>query len=321
MIRRSLGLLLVLLLTGSVAAQPPLPSDGALYVGTSERGRMLLASLHLFPPDGAELQLLEAPAGPGEEASVELTLTGPYIEHQRELEVVTETWTFIAGLLPDGGLDSQGAGQLYLYDLEPIEFRAVGSVLLGGLRLADGSFAVQRWAPFFYADPWSEIPFDLAVDEFVAEGLLQRRELPRTPAGIYTDSRTVYLAGFDTDLVSYYIVIDTYTGGAHPNSRRESRTLLRVDGGWEAAGGICEVPKRLGWTCDEATIRRSVIAGLRRQGASWVVQGEVTEETEWLLDSFVISPWSVRVLFDPYAVGPYVQGPYEVDVPLEELGR
>ena len=330
MARRHLLCLLLALLADCAVAQPRLPADGALYLGTSERGRALLVSLHLFPPDGAELQLLEAPVGPGEEPSVELTLTGPYLEHERELEVTTESWTFIADLLPGGGfesaartrvLDSRGEAELYLDELEPIRFRAIGTVLLDGLRFADGTFAVQRWAPFFYEEPWSELAFDIEMAQIVSEGLQQRRELPQTPVGVFTETRSVTITALDRDLLSYYSVIDSYTGGAHPNSWREATVLLRNGEGWERAARICEVPQRLGWKCDELVLRRRVIADLGRQEAAWVEQGEVSEDTEWLLESYVITPGSVRVLFDPYAVGPYVQGPFEVDLPFRQLAE
>ena len=315
-------LLLALIVPAFALAQPRLPVDGALYLGTSERGRTLLISLHLFPPDGAELQLLEAPVGPGEEPSIELTLTGPYIDHSRELEVTTETWTFVADLLPDGYLDSLGEAELYLDGLEPIEFEAVGTVLLGDLYFADGTFAIQRWAPFFYAEPWNEVHFDVSMDEIVSEGLQQRRELPEALGGTFTESRMVYLTALDRDLLSYYVLTDTYTGGAHPNTWREAATLMGGDSGtWTAIEEPCAAAAELGWECDVAAVREKVIDDLLRQEAFWVGQGEVTKETEWLLDAFVLTPSGVSILFDPYEVGPYAQGPFEVLIPYGELAE
>lgn len=317
---RVLFLLALLLVPVAALAQPRLPSDGALYAGTSERGRTLLVSLHLFPPDGAELQLLEAPAGPGEEASAELTLSATYFEHELELEVTTESWSFSADLLTGGGLDSRGGAELFLYDLEPIELQAIGSVLLGGLRLADGSFAVQRWAPFFYSEPWDSVSFDVSLDEVAREGLELRKGLPEPPVGIFTETRMVFLTSFDRHMLSYYTLIDSYTGGAHPNSRRQATTLASDgSGSWGVVAGSCEAAQRLGWECDESVLRLKIIDGLRRQEAAWVEQGEVTRQTEWLLESFVLTPGGVRFLFDPYEVGPYVQGPFEVDIPYDAL--
>ncbi|MEX2543054.1 MAG: DUF3298 domain-containing protein [Trueperaceae bacterium] len=324
--RQAVLSLTLLLLVSAALAQPRQPSDGALYLRTSERGRALLASLHLYPPDGAELRLLEAPARPNgeasEESSVELTLTAPYLEHETQIEVSAETWTFIAGNLRDGTLDPHGEAVLHLYDLEPLEFEAIGTVILGGLRFADGSFAVQRWAPFFYSDPWAGALFDVSVDEFARAGLEQRRELPESPVGTFTESQTVFVTAFDWDLLSYYTLIDTYTGGAHPNSWREATTLMTDGtGSWAEVGDVCAAVLRIGWECEESSLRLDVVDELRLQEAVWVEQGEVTHQTEWLLDTFVLTPGGVRFLFDPYDVGPYAQGPFEVDIPYGELGE
>lgn len=303
-------------------AQPPLPVDGALYLGKTERGRTILVSLHLFAPNEAELQLLEAPAEPGEgEASLELALTASYLEHDQQLEVTAESWAFIADVHEHGVLNARGRAELHLDGLAPIQLHAIGTVILGGPRLADGSFIVQRWAPFFYAEPWSQVVFDVSADELIKEGLEQRRELPDSPVGIFMESQTVQLTAFSGDLLSYYTLIDSFTGGAHPNSWRQATTLVRNStGSWVVTGSACNVAQRLGWECAESTLRATIIEELLRQGAAWVEQGEVTRDTDWLLESFVLTPTGIRFLFDAYLVGPYVQGAFEVDVPYGALG-
>ena len=37
------------------------------------------------------------------------------------------------------------------------------------------------------------------------------------------------------------------------------------------------------------------------------------------MDTFTLSPKGIKVYFDPYAVGAYAEGPYEVFVPFSAL--
>jgi hypothetical protein len=320
-------LLLLLSLPVVAFAQPSLPTDGAIYVGRSERGRTVLVTLYLFP-DRAELRLLEAPpradqVEPGERDSFELTLIGNYLEHPRVLEVTTENWAFYADTLPDGSLDSRGGGQYQTNLPRSIEFEAIGTIVHGGLSFADGSFAVQRLAPFFYWDPWNQITFDLALEEDVEAGLPQHDQVSVVPVETYAKSRVVHLAALDRNLISYYTLIETNMGGDSFTRRLTTTFMREARGSWEEVTDVCEAAGRLGWECDEATLYSKVIDDLRRQDAGPVEEGAVYEETQGLLDSFVLTPDGIVFLFDDSQAGPNASSPFEfeVDLPYSELSN
>jgi|GEM_PF-3749916 len=303
------------------AAQVPQPYDTVLYLGESARGRTLLARLELWERD-AQLFILEAPArGNDPDESADLFLTAPFLAHQHTVEVTATDWTFIADRT-DTGLDVFGEASFYLEELEePIVLRGLASVLQGNIGTGDGLVAVQRSLPLFYEAPWTAIQFGLGVDQALLEGIdLQQEVAGEFPAGFF-DSREVVITALDDDLLSYFVRVATYAGGAHPNSWSEPSNLFHSEEvGWQEVDDLCEAASQLGWRCDEESVRARVIAELLEQDAAWVVDGEVGEETEWLLDSFVLTPAGVRVLFDPYDVGPYVQGGFEVDLAYPELG-
>ncbi|MEO0106496.1 MAG: DUF3298 domain-containing protein [candidate division WOR-3 bacterium] len=60
------------------------------------------------------------------------------------------------------------------------------------------------------------------------------------------------------------------------------------------------------------------IRSLKKQGASFVVEGEIKDVSE-LLDNFVITPSGLEFIFSPYTVGPYVEGYYTVEIPYKDL--
>lgn len=321
------GLLAFLLVVPFVGfAQPTLPTDAVLYVGKSARGRTVLASLYLLPNKRAHLRLLEAPlradrGETGEGESFELTLISNYLEHPRVLAVTTHGWVFYADTLPDGTLDSRGKGQYQTNEREPIDFMAIGTVVQGGVRFADGSFVVQRMAPFFYREPWNQVTFDLTLDENVKRGLPQHEQVAVVPMETHIESRIVHLTALDRNLISYYTLIETNTDGEH-SSRRLTTTYMREDrGSWEEVGDACEAAGRLGWECDEATLRSKVIDDLRRQDAGPVEEGVVNAHTRELLDRFVLTPDGIVFQFDDSQSGPYSAAPFdfEVEVPYSEL--
>ncbi len=57
---------------------------------------------------------------------------------------------------------------------------------------------------------------------------------------------------------------------------------------------------------------------LKKQDAAWIIDESVGVENK-LLSLFTFSPLGFSFYFPPYSVGPYAQGPFEVQVPLTTL--
>jgi hypothetical protein len=107
-----------------------------------------------------------------------------------------------------------------------------------------------------------------------------------------------------------------YSGGAHCNYEFQTLNFWRREGGVEKLrlGRLF----RPGSPWREALSKR-VIAGLRKAGASAVVDGVVTRLSEDDLSNWTLSDRALEVRFAPYAMGCFAEGSFVVEVPLEEL--
>lgn len=109
-----------------------------------------------------------------------------------------------------------------------------------------------------------------------------------------------------------------YTGGAHPNSfygsilfDTDTRTYLDL---------IDLFDEATDW---QARVLTLISADLRAQGAEWL-QDEADPSVAVTLTvndigAFSLGPSGLSFMFDPYAVGPYVQGAFEVTLPYASL--
>lgn len=107
-----------------------------------------------------------------------------------------------------------------------------------------------------------------------------------------------------------------FTGGAHPNTFFDSY-LLEV-----RPSGVTELAIQDLFRTDSNWLKRItplILEDLALQGASWVAQGDVTELTLNDLSVFTLSADGLTFYFAPYAMGPYVQGSFEVTLPYELL--
>lgn len=108
----------------------------------------------------------------------------------------------------------------------------------------------------------------------------------------------------------------TYAGGAHGMTTYD---CLNVD----LSG---ETPKSLGLTdllvspeSGLAKLAELCLADLKKQEASWVVDGTLTSLGKEELAVFTISPRGLTFYFEPYAVGSYAEGPYEVTLGFDAV--
>ncbi len=149
-----------------------------------------------------------------------------------------------------------------------------------------------------------------AVDDFVTfsrELLVSEDELSGAWGMEYDEE--VHVTGQAGGFISLVGFTYTYTGGAHGNSFADSY-LLEVDGEslvrWQVADLFAADTD---WV---AAVGPLVLADLARQDAMWVTEGDVTEITERDLRVATIGPDGLTFHFDPYQMGPYVQGGFEV---------
>jgi len=119
-------------------------------------------------------------------------------------------------------------------------------------------------------------------------------------------------------LISVRFSCSEYTGGAHPNSWYAVFNFGLIDG----------KPRRLTLgdlfrkgSAYRQRISNAILQKLRRdERALYIVSGEVTSLSTPQLNSFSIGYDSLTFLLNPYEVGPYASGSFEVKLSLAELG-
>ncbi len=119
------------------------------------------------------------------------------------------------------------------------------------------------------------------------------------------------------ELVSIVAHVYEYSGGAHPNSTSHSFNLaIAPSGTWR------ELTLKDFFRTDAPYLEelsRFAIKELGKQKAQWVVDGSLKSLSEEELATFAVTPRGIRLYFDPYAAGPYAQGPFTVMVPFDVL--
>lgn len=120
---------------------------------------------------------------------------------------------------------------------------------------------------------------------------------------------TLTQAYVDTKLVSLVYVSYTFTGGAHGLSSHHALRWWYTGGAWQPLVLTDLIPLEGGGI---QRITQMILLDLKRQGASWVLDGSLKDLTLKQLDRFHLTPQGLIFHFDPYEVGPYVQGTLEV---------
>lgn len=122
----------------------------------------------------------------------------------------------------------------------------------------------------------------------------------------------------DIRVISVIASIYDYSGGAHPNHGSASFNFAMIGG----------KPKRL--TLEDLfrkgsnpgkMVSAKVIAKLKNEeGADLVKDGEIKVLDKKQLDHFTIGADGLTWYFDPYEVGPYAAGDFQVKLTWKELG-
>ena len=115
--------------------------------------------------------------------------------------------------------------------------------------------------------------------------------------------------------VSFCQTVGGYAGGAHPNYEIIGRNFVERDGEPHEIV-LEELLIGSDWV---KVVSDLCLDDLRGQGASSVVSNEITELNATNLSCFALTRTGMIFYFDPYAVGPYSDGSFEVFIPYEKL--
>lgn len=137
-----------------------------------------------------------------------------------------------------------------------------------------------------------------------------------TTAAEYYYDGSPKITSLTIGLISGYMQMGNYMGGAHGMQWYEPMNVGMVRG---KAAMIRLRDILRGGVDPTNTISPLVIKKLKVKKAAWVEEGTVKALTRTQLDSFVINSMGLLYLFEPYAMGSYAEGPYEVQLTWAEL--
>ncbi|MDQ2798011.1 MAG: RsiV family protein [Armatimonadota bacterium] len=132
------------------------------------------------------------------------------------------------------------------------------------------------------------------------------------------EARPIYIHYFAPRLFSVGMEEYTDLGGAHPSTERDTFNFGLVHG----------QPKRLTLgdffrpgAAYRARVQKVVLAKLRKTGrADWLQDGSVKTLTRVEINRFVVERDGLRFYLNPYDVGSYASGPFQVKLRWAELG-
>jgi hypothetical protein len=118
------------------------------------------------------------------------------------------------------------------------------------------------------------------------------------------------------DLISVFFARSTYHGGVHPNFEYVSHAfgIVNAKAKLLALADLFDVGKD-----PYATLSPVALPKLKARGASSVTSGEIKRLDKKTLRAWVVTPRAITLLFEPYAVASYAEGPYEIKIEFREL--
>lgn len=298
----------------------PRPVDDPEWEAVSVlRDARLLAAGDAAPPDeGYEV----VPFGP-----VVATLEGSAaVAWNADFDPITARLTF-AGDAPAAGqaADEERPGHREARGLAALP--GFGELTLAFERRAQqavttfrqGRIEVSATFPYFVGGAFQRVNSFIEADQQgkIADFVTFARESYATGGGwgMVLDE-SVSVTGSAAAYLSLRGVTYAFTGGAHGNTFVDSY-LLEVAGDqlirWQVAELFAPASD---WA---AALAPLVLEDLAAQGAMWVTDGSVVALTERDLRVATLSPAGLTFHFDPYEMGPYVQGPFRVTLPYSAL--
>lgn len=134
--------------------------------------------------------------------------------------------------------------------------------------------------------------------------------------GAYSQEITPVVAIARPDLISVYFIRYEYTGGAHPNTDYPAQTFGIVDG----------KPKQLtlrnlfGKAHDPyGSLTTIALPELKIRNASSVTNGDIKRLSPKVLRNWAVTPGGITLLFAPYDVASYAEGPFLVKCSFQKL--
>lgn len=119
------------------------------------------------------------------------------------------------------------------------------------------------------------------------------------------------------NLISLYFIVSTYEGGAHPMYVFDPYTFAMVNGKPVQVHAKDLFQPSVQFVDVVSSLVMSKLAQDPR--AEWVKDGTVKALTPGQVDSFVVTPTTLTYLFNPYDMGPYAVGSFQIKVPFSEL--
>ncbi len=139
-------------------------------------------------------------------------------------------------------------------------------------------------------------------------------EVEEAPFDFTYELRTVL---FSKDLVSLFGIFHEYTNLPHGHARYEGKTFCRIKGRFEEIAFA-----ELFSTADQKEFLRNYCEReLKKEGTSYFSHEDHWKKSLELEDihTFVIDHRNLIIIFQPYVVGGYADGPFVVKIPFDQL--
>ncbi len=182
-----------------------------------------------------------------------------------------------------------------------------------------GFYTTSVKVPVFSGAPWAErVNKDVALNakkalaDWMKEAFegMGKNEKPRLE---YFYQATPSVSLLTPQVASFYYTVSTFTAGAHPMTISDPHTY--VNGREVHAADVFQKGSTY-----QTVVSNLVIGQLMNNSrAAWVQDGTVKELTKSQQDNFVVTPTALTYLFDPYDMGPYAVGAFQVKIPFSDL--
>lgn len=280
--------------------------------GTHEQDGTFAVTLHAVPLNEAPSSAIYLPEPNGAEDAGDLPEPAARLLGTRSLDWDDDGTTLSVQL---ERLDAASGSAAQTGTLERVAQYAFGSLVEGRI---DVSYAYPR---FTDGVAGLNALLERAATQRMAEWVDEGRSMVDAGEGLgwaWTHHEAVDLVGAAGDLRSLLVTFDYFTGGAHPNSHSES-LLVEASGADVLLVGLEELfAPDADWLSAVVT---GVLGDLAAQKADAVISGEITDLTVEDLSTFTLGPDGLSFHFDPYAVGPYVQGSFTATLGYGEVAH